>query len=372
MAEVTESEFVGLLYDAALGRTTWSKIAEALSQLLDCSSVFLGDPQQVSSEITATHRISPRFVELYQKEFFKHDPWTAGVARLRIHNEAHRGTDIVDRATFERSSFYNDFLCHEIDSYHLAGALLGQPHGRSLIVSCHRPKTLEAFSDEALAQLDRLLPHISRAAEIHQNLLIVHDTLDQMPLGTIQLNRDARLLHANEAAQHILKGEDGLEIANGHIHAANRNDDQALQRLIAGAIEISRSYAHRDGGGFIRISRKSEKTPYSLLVSPVGLDRIVLSSSSPAALLLVSDPASGGVVRPNDLRELFDLSPAEAQLVVGLTEGKSLRDIAELNGVSISTVRTLLQRAAAKTETNSQRDLLRLVLGSPRKWTSRR
>ena len=109
-----------------------------------------------------------------------------------------------------------------------------------------------------------------------------------------------------------------------------------------------------------------------MLVSPVGLDRIVLSSSSPAALLFVSDPAAEGVVRPNDLRELFDLSPAEAQLVVGLTEGKSLRDIADLNGVSISTVRTLLQRAATKTETNSQRDLLRLVLGSPRKRTDGR
>jgi DNA-binding CsgD family transcriptional regulator/PAS domain-containing protein len=372
MTELTESELVGLLYDAALGRTTWSKVVEALGQLLDCSSVYIGDPQHVSSDIAAAYRIPARFLELYRTEFYKHDPWAAGAARLGVYNKAQRGSDLVDDLVFERSSFYNDFLRDQNDAYHLAGALVGRPHGRSLIVGCHRPRALEAFSDEALAQLDRLLPHISRAAELHQSLLITHDTLDQMPLGTIQLNHEARLLQANEAAQHILKSEDGLEIANSHIRAAGRNDDQALQRLIAGAIEISYGYAARDGGGgFIRISRKSGKIPYSVLVSPVGLDRIVLSSSSPAALLFVSDPAAEGVVRPNDLRELFDLSPAEAQLVVGLTEGKSLRDIADLNGVSISTVRTLLQRAAAKTETNSQRDLLRLVLGSPRKWTGR-
>lgn len=371
MTELTESELVGLLYDAALGRTTWSKVVEALGQLLDCSSVYIGDPQHVSSDIAAAHRIPARFLELYRTEFYKHDPWAAGAARLGVYNKAQRGSDLVDDLVFERSIFYNDFLRDQNDAYHLAGALVGRPHGRSLIVGCHRPKALEAFSDEALAQLDRLLPHISRAADLHQSLLIAHDTLDQMPLGAIQLNHEARLLHANEAARHILKSEDGLEIANSHIRAASRNDDQALQRLIAGAIEISNGYAARDGGGFIRISRKSGKIPYSVLVSPVGLDRIVLSSSSPAALLFVSDPAAEGVVRPNDLRELFDLSPAEAQLVVGLTEGKSLRDIADLNGVSISTVRTLLQRAAAKTETNSQRDLLRLVLGSPRKWTGR-
>ena len=365
MAELTEGEFVGLLYDTALGRVTWSKVVEALGALLDCGSVYLGDPQQISSEIAGTYGIPQRFLDLYREEFFKHDLWAMGAARQGIYNRTQRGSDLVDQSVFERSAFYNDFLRRENDAYHLAGALLGLPGGRSLIVGCHRPRALEAFPDQALAQLDRLLPHISRAAEVHQSLLIAHDTLDHMPLGTIQLSRDARLLHANAAAERILKSEDGLEIANGQIRAVGRTDDLALQRLIAGTIEVSRGHALRDSGGYLRIGRKSEMTPYSVLVAPVGLDRIVLSPASPAALLFVSDPAAEGVVQANDLRALFDLSPAEAQLVVGLAEGKSLRDIADLNGVSISTVRTLLQRAAAKTDTSSQRDLVRLALGSP-------
>ncbi len=110
--------------------------------------------------------------------------------RLGVYNKAQRGSDIVDDIVFERSSFYNDFLRHEIDAYHLAGALLGLPGGRSLIVGCHRPKTLETFSDNALTQLDRLIPHISRAAEVYQSLLIARDTLDQMPSGTVQLSSE--------------------------------------------------------------------------------------------------------------------------------------------------------------------------------------
>ena len=376
MAELTESEFVGLLYDTALGRVTWNRVVEALGELLECSSVYLDDPQHPSSEIAGAYRIPSRFVELYRAEFFKQDPWIEGVSRLGIYNKTLRGSDVVDLAAFDRSSFYNDFLRHETDAYHLAGALLGLPGGRSLIVGCHRPRALEPLPDVTLTQLDRLLPHISRAAEVHRNLLTAHDTLDHMPLGTIQLNGDARLLHANAAAERILKSEDGLEIANGQIRAVGRTDDLTLQRLISGAIEVSRGEvsrgrAPRDGGGYLRIGRKSEKTPYSVLVSPVGLDRIVLSPASPAAFLFVSDPAAEGVVQPNDLRALFDLSPAEAQLVAGLAEGKSLRDIAGLNGVSINTVRTLLQRAAAKTDTSSQRDLLRLALASPRQRTDR-
>ena len=381
MAELTESEFVGLLYDTALGRVTWNRVVEALGELLECSSVYLDDPQHPSSEIAGAYRIPSRFVELYRAEFFKQDPWIEGVSRLGIYNKTLRGSDVVDLAAFDRSSFYNDFLRHETDAYHLAGALLGLPGGRSLIVGCHRPRALEPLPDVTLTQLDRLLPHISRAAEVHRNLLTAHDTLDHMPLGTIQLNRDARLLHANAAAERILKSEDGLEIANGQIRAVGRTDDLTLQRLIAGAIEVSRGeisrgevsrgHALRNGGGHMRVGRKSEKTPYSVLVSPVGLDRIVLSPASPAALLFVSDPAAEGVVQANDLRTLFDLSPAEAQLVASLAEGKTLRDIADLNGVSINTVRTLLQRAAAKTDTTSQRDLVRLALGSPRRRADR-
>jgi PAS domain-containing protein len=362
MAELTEGEFVGLLYDTALGRVTWNSVVEALGELLDCSSVYLGDPHRVSAEIAGTYRIPPRFLDLYRREFSKQDLWVAGASRLGVYNKSLRGTDLVDEVEFERSSFYNDFLRREIDAYHLAGAYLGLPGGRPLIVGCHRPRALAAFSDEALTRLDRLLPHISRAAEVHQSLLTAHDTLDHMPLGTIQLGHDARLLHANEAAERILKSEDGLEIANGQIRAVGRNDDLALQRLIAGAIEVSRGDVSRghalgDGGGYLRIGRKSEKTAYSVLVSPVGLDRIVLSPASPAALLFVSDPAAEGLVRANDLRGLFGLSPAEAHLVAGR--------------VSINTVRTLLQRAAAKTDTSSQRDLVRLALGSPRQRTDR-
>ena len=377
MAELTESEFVGLLYDTALGRATWSRVAEALGELLDCSSTYLGDPHQVSSQIAGMHGIPQRFLDLYREEYFKHDPWALGALR----NKAQRRNDILDDATFDRSLFYNDFLRRETDAYHLTGALLGLPGGRSLIVACQRPKLLESFPDEAVTQLDRLLPHISRAAEVHRNLLTTRDTLDHMPLGVLQLSRDGRLLHANTAAERILRDEDGLEIANGQIRAVGRTDDLALQRLISGAIEVSRGEvsrgevsrgrAPRDGGGYLRIGRKSEKTPYSVLVSPVGLDRIVLSPASPAAFLFVSDPAAEGVVQASDLRALFDLSPAEAQLVAGLAEGKSLRDIAGLNGVSINTVRTLLQRAATKTDTSSQRDLLRLALASPRQRTDR-
>lgn len=372
MSSQTEAEFVGLLYDAALGRTSWTSVIETLSKLLGgiSGSLYAGDPKRGTSEMMGMHGISEKFMAGYGAEFFKHDLWAMGAAKKGVYNHAQRGSDVVEDAVFARSIFYNDFMRFESDAFHLAGAILTQEDGRALIVGCHRSRKLEPFSDKAMARLNRLLPHISRAADVSQRLLLVdssQSTLDHVSLGTIQLNLRRRILQSNYAAERILRDADGLEIVNGGIHAINRKDDAILQRLISSAAELSQGRAGGAGGGYIRISRKSGKAPYSVLVSPLGLDRVAFNSTSPAALLLISDPAAEGVVRAADLRELFGFSPAEAQLVVGLVEGKSLRDIAAANGVSFATVRTLLLRATAKTETHSQQDLLRLVLSAPSK-----
>ena len=373
MTDRTEAEFVGLLYDAALGRASWTNVVETLSKLLGgiSASLFACDPNRGTSEMMGMHGISDRFITRYGAEFFKYDLWAMGAARKGVYNRAQRGSDVVEDAILSRSLFYNEFMRLESDAFHLAGAILTQEDGRALIVGCHRSRKLEPFSDSSMARLNRLLPHISRAAEVSQRLLMVNSsqsTLDHVSLGTIQLSLKRRILHSNFAAEIILRSADGLEMANGGIRAVNRKDDAELQRLIASAAETSQARTGRGtGGGFIRISRRSGKAPYSVLVSPLGLDRVSFNSSSPAALLLISDPAAEGIVRAEDLRELFAFSPAEARLVVGLVEGKSLRDIAAANGISFATVRTLLLRATAKTDTHSQQELLRLVLSAPSK-----
>ena len=63
---------------------------------------------------------------------------------------------------------------------------------------------------------------------------------------------------------------------------------------------------------------------------------------------------------------LFGLTPGEAALVGDLLAGHELRDIAERSGRSVHTVRSLLGRLMAKTETHRQSDLIRLLSQLPR------
>lgn len=56
--------------------------------------------------------------------------------------------------------------------------------------------------------------------------------------------------------------------------------------------------------------------------------------------------------------EMFGLTPAEARLAVQLAAGHALADIAQFNGVNISTLRAQLRAVYAKTGTSKQAELV--------------
>ena len=63
------------------------------------------------------------------------------------------------------------------------------------------------------------------------------------------------------------------------------------------------------------------------------------------------------------VQEAFGLTAAEVEIVRGITLGLPLREIADQRGRSIETVRTQARSILAKTETHSQSELVRVVLG---------
>ncbi|MDP3961288.1 MAG: helix-turn-helix transcriptional regulator [Pseudorhodobacter sp.] len=97
--------------------------------------------------------------------------------------------------------------------------------------------------------------------------------------------------------------------------------------------------------------------PVILRVSPVQSD-----APRPLALVLSTE-----LVWPEGfeamVQEAFALTPAEVEIVRGVTLGRPLREIAEARGRSVETVRAQLRSVLAKTETHAQSELVRVVLG---------
>src|SRR5262249_14670180 len=115
-------------------------------------------------------------------------------------------------------------------------------------------------------------------------------------------------------------------------------------------------------GGMLAVHRRSGRRPLSVLVAPLRGEHPFALEPLPTAILFVTDPESFVAAPRSHLRELYGLTEAEARTAEALLEADRLADVAENLGVSLATVRTLLQRAFEKTDTHRQSELVRLLL----------
>jgi pimeloyl-ACP methyl ester carboxylesterase/DNA-binding CsgD family transcriptional regulator len=86
------------------------------------------------------------------------------------------------------------------------------------------------------------------------------------------------------------------------------------------------------------------------------------NSSKPFHLLLAVDQSASRKELNTDLVQRYELTVKEQKILVALTHGRSIRDIANRYFVSENTVRTHVKSLFRKTGTNSQTDIVRLVL----------
>ncbi len=106
-----------------------------------------------------------------------------------------------------------------------------------------------------------------------------------------------------------------------------------------------------------RMRSRVTDSPVIVRVGPIESD-----NTRPLALIMSTE-----LVWPEGfemmVQEAFGLTAAEVEIVRGITLGLPVKHIAEARGRSAETVRTQLRSILAKTETHSQSELVRVVLG---------
>ena len=107
----------------------------------------------------------------------------------------------------------------------------------------------------------------------------------------------------------------------------------------------------------LRIRSLTTGSPVIVRISPVD------SAVKPPLALVLSTELVWPEGFAGTVQEAFGLTAAEVAIVQGVTLGLPLRDIADARGRSLDTVRTQVRSILAKTETHSQSELVRVVLG---------
>ena len=136
-------------------------------------------------------------------------------------------------------------------------------------------------------------------------------------------------------------------------------DNTKLQKLLAGA--LPNLDGHSAAGSMI-IRRSGD--PQKLVVCINPLERRPLDFGAPrvAALVVLTEAGDRPRLNAKLVAEALDLTTAESQVAVLLSEGMTARDIAMTTNRQASTIYTLIKRAYRRLGISRQAELVRLIL----------
>jgi len=231
------------------------------------------------------------------------------------------------------------------------------------------------FTDDDLAMCNLLVPHLATATVIrHERIRSRQEqnarthVLDRFRAGIVILDLARRAIVTNRSAQAILRSDDGLCERAGIVHAARPRDEWELQRLVRSVIHYDGSEPDGDRlpggafqGRFLAVRRPSGKPPYMLVVNRLFASPGRSAVGDEAAAIFITDPSPGQNPYAETFRHLFDLTPAESEVVSLLAAGHSIEEISRKRAVTRATTRTLLKRIYAKTRASRQNELIRLI-----------
>ena len=200
--------------------------------------------------------------------------------------------------------------------------------------------------------------------------------LDALAIGVIVVDADLRVRLSNAAAEAMAQGGLGLGFRlrreAGRVPAATQlvvGEAAAAAALL----RLVRSTAMAgEAGGALRLKVDAETSDRAagcaMLVAPLPARLpqapLQLSGRVPGqALILLRELADPVAPRAALLRDLFGLTPAEAEVARALATGASKGAVAGARGLRETTVRTQVRGVLAKTGAVNLRDLARILAG---------
>lgn len=244
-------------------------------------------------------------------------------------------------------------LCHE-DAGSMRYAL-----------ALYRREDIGGFTPDDQMLADNILPQFVRSieedrrrqrADIERKLY--SGIVERLQIGLIVLDRAGRIMSLSALAEEVLENRDGLHVVKGKLCAPNMAEDRKLQEAIRCALDCA-TQPERDIG--LSLTKRGSMRKMGLIVRRIAAGS---GDSRAAVSISIRDADIAPDVGPEMMRQIFDLTPAEAGVARRLTEGLSLEDTALALDISHNTARAHLRSIFSKSGIKRQTELVRLVLNS--------
>lgn len=224
---------------------------------------------------------------------------------------------------------------------------------------------------EEMELISELTPHFQRALRIQKEFTrlklqqnILSAGLSHISLGVILLNNTGLPCFINPVAEKLLSNHPAIRLGpNGNIKICDQQQDTEFQTAL---IKLLADDTPKEEDSYAFGLRTSETShPLAMLLTSHDAGDIMKewpSFENKGAVIYLSDPASSSFISCELLKKSYNLSEAESEVAIGLTNGLTLDQIAESNKVSINTIRSQLRSVFQKTGTSRQAELVNLLL----------
>lgn len=374
--ELSQQRFdrlVNLIYDTLDDRRAWRTVLACLNEALGTRAVHLlaFDARHGALSFKDGANVAPDSDTLYLQKYQFVDPRLALVRKSRpgewVHCHEH-----FDDAFVAHDPCFQEFAIPHGSRYVSACKVL-ESDTATVILACDNDAASGPLHADAIAFVDRLLPHVSRACRLgvahfvySAQGLVGHALADRLaqPVMLVTTAGDAVLV--NDAATRLLAATSLLRIDSGRLVLPERYRKDFFDRC--GALErTARAASAAAEPGFCVLHLASEAGAaadklygFFTMLLP---ERVMGSFGlRPLVMLLLYRPGAGEVIDAALLADAFGLSQAECRVAGLLAAGVPLKTIADTLGVQYDTVRKQLMSIYQKTSTNRQPDLVRLLL----------
>jgi|GEM_PF-6197589 len=179
--------------------------------------------------------------------------------------------------------------------------------------------------------------------------------LGQMDQALLMVDRRHAICYQNDAAGHLLAGRSDIQIHSDRLAFTSKDEQHSFERMLD-----SLPWGRDEDAASNQVFRLGD-ADNALIIVGRAIDSGNQMGERTALLVLhrAVEPNTPHV--PGLLRQAFGLTRAEAVVATMIAGGHTPAEIATHRNVSVETIRAQLRVLYAKTGTNRQAELVRLV-----------
>jgi DNA-binding CsgD family transcriptional regulator len=363
------SATIGAIYDCVTAPEKWEGVLHQLCNELcfATGALAVGGMSNGQAAILASVGFTPEW--LARAPEYDADTIALWGGQERVEQfpleEPILNSQVMERATVEKSSWYRDFGEPQGLTDGVVIMLTRDPEGLGNL-AFGRHYQAGPVQEADLAHLRLIAPHVRRAVTISRLLDVralaastFASALDAFAAAVVLVDERLGIVHANDAGTAMLTAKDPLRSHENCLRLSSSASTEALRTAVAlsarNEIELGRR------GMSIPI-RYADGTPCVAHVLPLRRKNLRKGLISRVTAAVFIAPAASPPRLPADaLSLLYDLTPAEVRVFELIADGRTPAEISAVLGIAPSTVKTHILRLFDKTGYHRQADLVRLA-----------